>query len=56
MSEPQCEHDFAWAPDGLDAMCRKCELYVMKPECVSETNRWLEEHFPKLYQQLKVSP
>jgi hypothetical protein len=36
-----CDHVFTWdQSDGLDGMCEKCDLYVMKPECVSETYRW----------------
>ncbi len=36
-----CEHDIAWCPgDELDGMCRKCQLYVMKPNCIAETRRW----------------
>jgi hypothetical protein len=40
-----CQHEFNWAPDGLDGMCKHCSLYVMKPSCVAETNKWFCETF-----------
>ena len=40
-----CEHvDIAWAPDELDGMCRACDLYLMKPNCIAETAKWWEKH------------
>jgi hypothetical protein len=39
-----CQHEFDWAPDGLDGMCKHCNLYVMKPNCVSETAKWFREN------------
>jgi hypothetical protein len=40
-----CEHDIAWSTvDGLDGMCKKCGLYVMKPNCVADTARWFNDN------------
>lgn len=42
-TEERCEHrELNWAPDGLDGMRKHCGLYLMKPECVSETYKWFK--------------